>query len=97
MRTINESNFKETIQDNVVVQFSAVWCGPCKALTRTIETNEKNFDLPFYKIDIDEATSVAKEYGVRSVPTLILFKAGQEVSRVIGNQPLEKLNALIKS
>ena len=94
MNTINENEFKELINDTIVVQFSAAWCGPCKVLTKTIEQNEDKFNVPIYKIDIDECQDLAKVLQIRSVPTLIRFESELEVKRIIGNQTFEQLQEL---
>ena len=91
MIQINSKDFNDKIRDRVVVQFSATWCGPCKALTKTIESNKDKFKIPCYKIDIDESMETARTYNVRAVPTLILFEAGKEIKRITGVKPLDEL------
>ena len=91
MKLITENEFKELVNDTIVVQFSATWCGPCKTLTKTIEQNENKFNIPFYKIDIDSAPQLAQALGIRSVPTIIRFENKQETKRLIGIKPIEQL------
>lgn len=91
MNTITENEFKELINDTIVVQFSAAWCGPCKILTKTMEQNEEKFVTPVYKVDIDHAPGLAQALGIRSVPTIIRFENKQETKRLIGNQTIEQL------
>lgn len=91
MKTITEEEFQELVNDTIVVQFSAGWCGPCKVLTKTIEQNEDKFNVPIYKVDIDNATQLAQALGIRSVPTLIRFENKQETKRIVGAKPLEQL------
>ena len=91
MKTITEEEFKTLINDTIVVQFSAGWCGPCKVLTKTIEQNEDKFNVPFYKIDIDNAPQLAQALGIRSVPTIIRFENKQETKRLVGVKPIEQL------
>ena len=91
MNTITENEFKELVKDTIVVQFSADWCGPCKVLTKTIEQNKDKFNVPIYKVDIDEAQDLAKALGIRSVPTIIRFENKQETNRLVGNKPIEQL------
>ena len=91
MNTITEEEFKTLVNDAIVVQFSAGWCGPCKILTKTIEQNEDKFNVPFYKIDIDNAPQLAQALGIRSVPTIIRFENKQETKRLVGNQSIEQL------
>ena len=94
MNTITEAEFKELVNDTIVVQFSATWCGPCKVLTKTIEQNEDKFNVPIYKVDIDEAQDLAKALGIRSVPTIIRFENKQETKRLVGIKPNEQLTEL---
>ena len=91
MKIITENEFKELVNDTIVVQFSATWCGPCKTLTKTIEQNEDKFNVPFYKIDIDDAPQLAQALGIRSVPTIIRFENKQETKRLVGVKPIEQL------
>ena len=91
MNTITENEFKELINETIVVQFSAAWCGPCKVLTKTIEENEDKFNLSFYKIDIDKSQSLAQALGIRSVPTIIRFENKQETKRLVGIKSIEQL------
>ena len=91
MKQITENEFKELINDTIVVQFGATWCGPCKTLTKTIEQNEDKFNVPFYKIDIDDASQLAQALGIRSVPTVIRFENKQETKRLVGIKPIEQL------
>ena len=91
MKIITENEFKELVNDTIVVQFSATWCGPCKTLTKTIEQNEDKFNVPFYKIDIDDAPQLAQALGIRSVPTIIRFENKQETNRLVGIKSIEQL------
>ena len=79
------------MNETIVVQFSAGWCGPCKILTKTIEQNEDKFNVPIYKIDIDNAPHLAQALGIRSVPTIIRFENKQETKRLVGIKPIEQL------
>ena len=75
-----------------ILQFSASWCGPCKALSKTFNENtEKLNKVKRIYVDLDRSQDLAIEYNVRSVPTLILFKEGKEARRLIGNKSLEDL------
>ena len=93
MKIINATEFQELIKTNatLVLQFSATWCGPCKALTKTIEASEYKFANPIYKIDLDENRDLASVLQIRSVPTIIRFENQQEKVRKIGNQTFEQL------
>jgi thioredoxin 1 len=68
-----------------VKKFSAVWCGPCRALTPVMNEIKGNFsNVKFEEYDIDEYSDITEEYGVRSVPTVIIVKDGIEVNRFTG-------------
>ena len=87
---LNESSFQEAIATGVtLVDFFATWCGPCKMLSPTIEEIGAESDGSFsvYKVDIDECEDIAMDFGIMSVPTLIVFKDGDEAVRMIGVQP----------
>ena len=86
---INKDNFNELVIDSktpVLVDFFATWCGPCKMLAPILEqvAEEMGDKVVIAKADIDECMELAQEYGIMSVPTMILFKEGAEVSRNIG-------------
>ena len=95
MKNINKEEFKELTQGKVVIQFSATWCGPCKVLSKTIESNEDQLSLPFYRIDLDESADLAKSLKVMAVPTLILFDKGEEVKRTSGSKNINQLQDFI--
>ena len=97
MQTIDSKTFEEVIQDRAVIQFSATWCGPCKTLTKTIEENEGELSVPFYKVDLDSEQALAAKYNVRSVPTLIMFSGGKVAKQVIGNRSLSDLQNFISN
>ncbi len=73
----------------VLVDFFANWCGPCKMMAPVIDevAREKAELAHVYKLDVDEAQSIAMEYGVMSIPTLVLFENGQVKRKLIGAQP----------
>lgn len=86
MKEINETNFKEEIKEGVtLVDFYATWCGPCKMLHPILEElSSTRGEVTFKQIDVDEAPNISKEFGVMSIPTLILFKDGEEIAKNIG-------------
>ena len=70
---------------SVYVQFSANWCGPCKMLTKTIESIEDSQeDISFLKVDVDSHREIAQNFGVRSIPRVILLKDGEQVGDFVG-------------
>ena len=80
--------FRKTVQENrlVLVDFFATWCGPCKMIAPFMEELAETYDgkAVIVKVDIDEEIELAEEYGVESIPTVILFKDGTPVSTQIG-------------
>jgi thioredoxin 1 len=78
-----------------VVDFWAVWCGPCKMIAPVLEEIAAEYDgkLQITKLDVDHNNQSAMQYGVMSIPTLILFKNGQPVERIVGFMPKQKLLA----
>lgn len=85
---VDENNFDEVVRNShgrVMVDFFATWCPPCKMLAPILEeiaSSDNSFQI--CKLDIDQAMSLADEFGVMSVPTMILFENGQELDRIIG-------------
>ncbi|MDX1584191.1 MAG: thioredoxin [Thermoanaerobaculia bacterium] len=87
MKDLSEADFEDAVAAGpVLIDFSAEWCGPCKALTPVIERVSKDYDgrLSVYKVDVDHAQAVAARNGVMSVPTLVMFRDGRPVDRKIG-------------
>ncbi|CAF9917120.1 MAG: hypothetical protein HETSPECPRED_003139 [Heterodermia speciosa] len=79
-----------------VVDFFATWCGPCKAIAPKVVTMADDFpSVRFYKIDIDEVPDVSHEYGVRAMPTFMIFKGEEKVAEVVGANP-QALRAAIE-
>lgn len=98
---LNDDNFQQTLQkaeSPVLVDFSATWCNPCKALAPTIDkvADEYAGKLEVYKVDIDSAQQTAASFGIMQVPTCIFFKGGKEVDRFYGNQDLRSVKGQVE-
>ncbi len=87
------NNFDELIQEKVLVDFYANWCGPCKMLSPILEKLE---EVKVLKVNVDENPELARKYGVMSIPCLILFDKGKELKRNVGFIPENKLKEFIK-
>lgn len=91
-----ESDFDKLIEKEAVVDFYATWCGPCKMFGPVFEEVATNMDINFVKIDVDKNSDIAREYGVMTIPTVILFKDGKEVKRNIGFMSNDELTEFLK-
>lgn len=100
LQHLSSQEFEEVINNSsktILVDFFATWCGPCKMLAPVLEQvkDEVGDNVEIYKIDIDECMDIAKQFGIMSVPTMIIFKDGKEVDRLVGLRPKASiLNAL---
>ncbi|HET7628264.1 MAG TPA: thioredoxin [Bacillales bacterium] len=93
-----DQNFtEETSQGLVLADFWAEWCGPCKMIAPVLEEidAELSDQVKIVKLDVDENQETAGNFGVMSIPTLILFKDGEVVDKVVGYQPKEALVEVI--
>ena len=97
---INRESFEKIIaQDGktVLVDFWATWCGPCRMIAPVLEEVAKERpDVTVCKVDVDEERELALEYGVSSIPTLLVFRAGKVVNQSIGAMPKERILAMLQ-
>ena len=96
---ITDNNFKEILAEGkpVVIDFWAPWCGPCKMLSPIIDevAKENVGKVKICKLNVDNAQRISKRYGVMSIPTVMLFKDGEEVERAIGFRPKSDIIRII--
>jgi len=98
VKEINSEEFKEVIKEGkVVVDFFATWCGPCKMLSPVMDNIANDLqDVKFFKVDVDKNEDIAREYGIMSIPTIIVFKNGEIVNTLVGLRSKDELLEFIK-
>lgn len=98
---LTDANFDKEVEQSslpTLTDFWAAWCGPCKMIAPILEQLAQEYDgkMKVTKLDVDQNPTLATRFGVMSIPTLILFKNGQPVERIVGYMPKEKLVERLK-
>ena len=98
---ITSSNF-ETLKNGelpLVVDFWATWCGPCRMIAPIVEELAKEYDgkINVVKCDVEECDDIAGEYGIRNIPTILFFKGGQAVDKLVGAASKSKIEDKFKA
>jgi thioredoxin 1 len=101
LNTLTDTAFKSEVLEskgNVLVKFGAEWCGPCRQLDATLKevANDMSSEVKFYLMDIDENPETPSQFGVKGIPTVVLFQDGKKMDIKVGSMPKGALTSWIK-
>lgn len=97
VKQIKENEFDEVVKEGkVVVDCFATWCGPCRMLSPVLDEISEESSYKFYKLDVDEGEEKAGEYGIMSIPTLLIFEDGKLVDKIVGLKSKNELKEMFK-
>lgn len=99
--TVGDGDFKKQVLEStepVLVDFWATWCAPCRAIAPSIDALATQYkgQLKVAKVNIDENQDTPQQYGIRSIPTLLVFKGGMVVEQIVGSVPKSKIEEAVK-
>ncbi len=101
MKSSNKQEILDTINNNelVIVDFFATWCGPCKMIAPILDklSQDDTMNAKIIKVDVDQEAEYAKEFNIKTVPTIVLIKNGKEVNRFSGFKPEQGIREFAKS
>lgn len=102
VNAVDDKNFEQEVLQSdkpVLVDFWAEWCAPCRALSPTVDAVAQDYQgkAKVVKLNVDDSPQVAQRYGIRGIPTLIVFKGGNESDRVVGMTGKENLARMLDS
>lgn len=100
-KAVTDAEFEQNViksETPVLVDFWAEWCGPCRMIAPSVEAVAEQFDgkAGVYKMNVDENMNVPQQYGIRGIPTLIVFKGGQEQERIVGAVSREAIAKVVE-
>ena len=96
--SVSKRSFSDEVLSSVLIDFWAPWCGPCRMLSPIVDEVAKDHraDLKVVKVNIDEEPELAGEFGVMSIPTLVLMKNGKIAASAVGVRPKQQIEAMLR-
>lgn len=100
MKDVNDNIFNKEVNENdvpVVVDFWAPWCGPCRMLSPVMEELDKQYSgkVKFTKVNVDENPITSQQFGIASIPTIMIFKGGKPVESLVGFRPKNNIENIL--